>query len=369
MNGTDVGNIDDKASFLKLSQLNAVRLLVVLSIGIGCASTMPLGETHREWGYHWGYDLSWFSIQVLFALSGVMAMRSLMAGRTGWAYLKKRALRTYPLVILYTAAIVSVLYPWLCASEARTWDALPKLTKYFFETSTLIRPGQPLPGLLDDALYMCLLQGTMWTLRWGAIFHIGLAIAWKFGWLQRGYVLLSLTGLGILAYLSLVTYNVKTDMNTLSSILPGLKLGYAFASGMCLYAYHDKLPQTWQGKTAIAACLALLATLFSTFIPADESHWLPGADLFGTLFWIYIAFLALQTRLPVLQNWPNLVLGTYLAVWPITQVFLYIEPNISIPALVLSSCICAIGMAVFMRGTWRALSQQSLSRKVAINSA
>ena len=87
-----------KRQVLPLHNLNAIRILIVLMIGFGYASTMPIGPGSAEWGRHLSYDPSWFGLQILFFLSGLMAWRSLSEGRTGWTYLRS-------LVIIYMAFI------------------------------------------------------------------------------------------------------------------------------------------------------------------------------------------------------------------------------------------------------------------------
>lgn len=49
----------DAANIWQITQLNAVRLIIVLAISLGYASTMSMGQGNHEWGHHWGYDPSW----------------------------------------------------------------------------------------------------------------------------------------------------------------------------------------------------------------------------------------------------------------------------------------------------------------------
>ncbi|WP_409432504.1 hypothetical protein ACJ3XI_09880 [Litorimonas sp. RW-G-Af-16] len=341
--------------FLHLTQLNAVRLLAVLAIGIGYASTMSVGLGQQEWGHHWGYDPSWYGIQVLFVISGWLAMRSLNLGKTPKQYLISRACRTYPLLILVTTIVVLILYPLFAAPEARTWASVPKLARYFLETATLIRPSQPLPGLMEGAKYDCLVQGAIWTLRWGAVFHIAVALIWRFGILQRQHALLAGTIAAMIAYAVAIQYTVTSGTDILRPLVPGLKLGYAFGAGMTAYHLKNRLPQSGKLQLIILIALACSATAFAILTPQGSRHWTPSADILGSMFWGYLALLALQKRVAIFRNWPNLVLPTFLTLWPTAQVLLLLSPNIPTFALIVGSLAFSLSFAfgiAYLR-TWR----------------
>ncbi|MEL6686216.1 MAG: hypothetical protein AAFP97_01190 [Pseudomonadota bacterium] len=156
--------------------MNAVRLIVVTFIMVGYTSTMAIGPGSREWLNLFGYDPSLYGLQVLFFLSGWLAWRSLSEGRSVQAFIRTRAAGTMPTVIVYTAIVTVVLYPILCDHDAPVIKNLTDLGAYFLKTVTLVQPGNPMPGALDGAAYPCLLQGTIWTLRWGVIAYILLLI-------------------------------------------------------------------------------------------------------------------------------------------------------------------------------------------------
>ena len=117
-----------------LARLNSVRVITVIFIAIGYASTMPLGPTYPEALAHLGYDPSWIGIQVLFFLSGFMAMRSLERGSTAYAYLRSRFLRNIPLLAVFTLIAILVIYPALGVKGESFSTLTSKLGLYFFAT-------------------------------------------------------------------------------------------------------------------------------------------------------------------------------------------------------------------------------------------
>jgi peptidoglycan/LPS O-acetylase OafA/YrhL len=352
-------------SGLHISQLNSVRLIAILLIGMGYASTMPLGPGNPEMGHHLGYDPSWYGMQVIFFLSGLMAMRSVSAGRNGWQYLISRAKRTLPLLALYTAAVVIILFPLLCAAGARTLSSVPILAKYFIETVFLTHPGQPLPGLMDDAKYGCLAQGAIWTLRWGAAFHIGTAIGGSLGLFKNRTALLVLALLSTLIYAAAHYFAVIHQITSLEALMPGMRLGYIFLLGMAAFAWRDHIPAGLKFRFLGLALLGGGAWLSYNF-----SRWTPADEILMTLFWAYLALLGLQMNLSAMKNWPNLVLPTFLGVWPAAQLYVMAFPNMTSSGVVFASLTSALALAYLVRlGVVTLRERLQSGRKVAVKPA
>lgn len=318
-------------------RLNAVRVLIVIMVAIGYASTMPLGPGHAEMFSHLGYEPSWIGVQLLFFISGMLALRSLNAGRTGWAYLRKRIWGTAPILIASTLAAVIVVYP-LCAPDM-VWDiaTLKALTEYSVLTISGIDPGRPLPGLMDGAPYACLIQGSLWTLRWGLVFHLGLAVLSGVPWLMRVIQnprwLLTLTSIATLIYISLTYYAVRHDWTDMVTIITPLRLAYAFMMGMSVWAYRDRLPNAARHKALIGLTLLNIALVSATFGP-----WSPVIEVSLCMAWgygIWIVLNARSHRLSGLSHWPNLAALIYVLNWPVAQLIVMAAPDISPARLVL----------------------------------
>ena len=310
-----------------LIRLNAVRLITVVFIAIGYASTMPLGPGHSEILAQLGYDPSWIGIQILFFFSGFLAMRSLSQGRSAFEYLRSRIIRNIPLLAIFTLIAVLVIYPALGVKTESTGALISKLGRYFFETVSCIGPGRVLPGLLDEARYMCLIQGAIWTLRWGAIAHIGAAIGGQMGLFKNRGLVATFAVAAVMGYFAASFIHGKTGHPTLGTVLVGLRLAWPFLVGMACFSYREDLPTSVFGRTAILLGMGTMAVIWYHFLP-----WTPAIELLLTGFWIYAALLlALSetSKLSVLNNWPNLVLGLYLANWPTSQLILLASPDMS----------------------------------------
>ena len=304
---------------------------------------MPLGPDHAEIGGHLGYDPSWIGIQLLFFFSGVLALRSLRRHGSSFEYLRSRFLRNGPLLILFTLITVMVIYPLLGVPGDNFGSTVKKLGAYFFETVSCINPGQPLPGLLDNARYMCLIQGAIWTFRWGVIAHIGTAIGHKFGLFNNNRMLLLFVAGSTLVYFVLAYLASWGGQDIPGTLMTGTHLAFPFLWGMAAYAYRDNFPKRAVTKSILLATLGSSALLWYTFL-----RWSPAIELLLTAFWIYAAWLVLRGRSSEpskTSRTPDLTLSFYLLIWPIAQLLLLVWPNLGSWGLIAISLPLALALS------------------------
>ncbi|MDB2437794.1 hypothetical protein N9W89_03690 [Hellea sp.] len=322
-----------------------MRTIIVLFIAIGYASTMSPLDGNYEVLRHLGYDPSWFGLQILFCLSGYLAVRSLTRHGSSLRYLASRSFRNGPLLVAYTLAAITIIYPIFCTSDASFAQEVVKLSSYFFKTILCIDPGSRIPGLLDNAKYMCLIQGAIWTFRWGALAHIAMALGWRFGIFKSKHVLLGLAIFATLFYGVAGHFAAKHNYESLFPAFAALRLSYAFLAGAALYGWQDKLPQKGLAKASLLVGMLCLASFQYTNVP-----WTPGIEIAGTFFWTYLAIVIIQTPMRVtawMNNWPNIVLGLYLGNWPVSQTLILLYPDLHGWALIGTSVLTTTLIAIF----------------------
>lgn len=310
---------------LPLHGLASLRILVILCIGLGYASTMSIGPENYEWGNHWGYDPSWYGLQILFLLSGFLAARSMTQGRTVQDFFKSRLMSLWPALLAATLVTVLLIYPIMCAPDAAVRMDARDLTSYFFKTVFLIDPGSRMPGLLDDAKYMCLMQGAIWTLRWGLILHVAFLIGWKTKILSQPFLATALALLAVCLYMMAVHQAVgATPLGAVvEPFLPGLRLGYAYVCGVALFAWQHRLPKKASTLLMTAAALGGAATIQYLFLP-----WTPLIEIFGTAFWATLCIGFLIHAPEVLRRCPRLAPVLYVSIWPSAQIIVAFTPNV-----------------------------------------
>ncbi|MEM7728856.1 MAG: acyltransferase family protein [Pseudomonadota bacterium] len=326
-----------------LGHLNAVRIGVVTLIGLGYASTMAVGPGSREWLNVFGYDPSLFGIQVLFFLSGWLAWRSLSRGRTVRQFVASRARRTLPWVVFVTLIVTTLLYPLLCDHDAPHAHGVGELAVYFLNNITLIRPGQPLPGALDGALYPCNLQGTIWTLRWGALAYAGLLALHALRLSGRGVFWVILIAL-IAGHVGLNAWVDARGSSALEPLIPGMRVAVPFVLGVLARQHRLRLPRDRAGWAVMAAVALGAATLHYRFLP-----WSYSIELLAMTGWCALAMAALHSRLNALRHWPDIVVPLYLGAWPTAQTWLFLQPDITVPRLVVATLATIFALALAFR--------------------
>jgi len=341
-----------------LARLNAVRLIVVVFIALGYASTMAVGPSSQEWLNSFGYDPSLFGLQVLFFISGWLAWRSLSRGRSAREFIRSRARHVLPWLALYTAIVAAILYPLLRDNSAETTLGAFGLIGYFLTTTTLIQPGQAMPGALDGALYPGLLQGAIWSLRWGGIAYAALLIAALVGLRRRMWYAAALV-IVLGAHVGVNMWTDQTGSAQLTKIIPGLRLAVPFLLGICAYGWRERLPRTSAGWF-ILSILALAATVIHYY----GFGWSYAIEIMAMTGWCALAMSLLHSRTPILRNWPRLALTLFLGAWPMAQLLLALFPAISVAALVGATLICAFGLAVALVSLGRIIRTRHVHRRI-----
>jgi hypothetical protein len=332
-----------------LTRLNAVRLFAVLLITFGYASTMPRGPEYAELLNLYGYDPSWFGIQTLFFMSGLMAMRSLEQGRTGLAYLKSRFWRNIPILAVLTVITLLILFPLFGTPNDQGFDFWMRITKYIALTVFCIDPGVQIQGLMDDAKYMCLVQGSIWTLRYGVILHILVSIVGKL----KGRYLRNLVYVGATTstglYLVLNYWAAINNIEALALPLTALRLSYAFLIGMAVWNLRHKFTDWGQKVWIFPIVFFTVASINFLFT------WSSLIDVALTLTWVsvFTIFLSRQAGLfDRLNNWTDITLPLLLINWPVAQTLLLLKAEWPLGIFILVSTTVSVLLSFTARQLW-----------------
>ncbi len=326
---------------LPLHGLSTLRILIILAIGVGYASTMNIGSHAPEIGRIWGYDPSWYGIQMLFILSGFLAARSMSHGRAVKTFFASRVKSLWPTLIAATLVCALIIYPIMCAPNAPIRMGAGELSIYVFKTILLIDPSNVMPGLLDDSKYMCLLQGTIWTLRYGLILHILFLIGWKLRILQNPQALFILCIASIATYVGLVDRGVSdTEFGSkIEPFLPMLRLGYAYLVGVTLLVWQHALRLNKRRIFISGSAIAITASAFYTLMP-----WSSVLEILGVAFWLTVCLGFLHNAPRALQKCPRLAPALYVSVWPSAQIVTALAPlNSQISLTYMSVTFASVG--------------------------
>ncbi len=313
---------------VQLTWLGPVRMLVMTAIAFGYASTMPLGPNQAEALRTFGYDPSWYGISILFMISGFLALGSLDRHGSPVKFLRSRLGRNLPILVIFALMVILLAYPLFgipLDTTAADSSRLELHLQYFFKVISCVDPNQLTPGLLDNALYMCVIQGGLWTFRWGVIAFILTAILWALGGLKNAKTLLILTIMSVICYAGLMLYGGKLSASSpifdLTAV--GLRLGWAYLMGMCAYAYREKLPRNM---------LVPSVFIFAAALQYYAMPWTPLIEItaeIGIGYFVYLGMTSQRKSPNWLKSLPDLSLGIYVFNWPAAQISLLLLPALS----------------------------------------
>ena len=320
----------------------AVQLLVVALVAIGHTSTMPIGPGNPEILHHFGYDPSWLGVNVLFILAGFMAMRSLSRSSNGLSVVLSRVKRIFPYLAAYALLIVLVVYPLLGQPAASLTDLFKHLGLYAIDVLSCFDPGRVLPGLLDEANYQCVIQGAIWTFRWGVAAYVGITIASKLRLLDERWKVLGLAVTAVCVYVTLFSAQVWGLFTLPESLQPAARLGAMFAIGMSIFSYRAEI-----FKAHFLAPGLLVAALIQYYL----LPWTPLIEIFASVFWALAAFALMGTPIAAGLSFDKnlgLAIALYIFHWPIAQLILLSFPQISPLGLIAVSLPIAITFSVVL---------------------
>ncbi len=346
-----------------LAWLGPVRMLVITLIAFGYASTMPRGASEAEYLNILGYDPSWIGISVLFMMSGFMALRSLQKHGSIVKFLTSRMGRNLPTLILSALLIICVVFPVFGAPLGTEATRGSQHFQYFLKVVTCVDPDVLTPGLLDNALYKNVIQGGLWTFRWGMIAFFATALLWGLGGMKNKWILLGLSVAILLAYMGIMFYisnvnaleNPALENPSVSPLIKftatGLRLGWAYMAGMSAYAFRKILRPSLL-TVALIAVGFLIVSIVSFLLSWASFVEIIIDSAFG--YMVYGAVCSTKKLPHILKALPDLSLGLYVFNWPMAQLTLLMLPTLSPLGLFAISFPLTVLIAYI---SWAALSR------------
>ena len=327
--------------------ISAVRMLTMLALAFGYVSTMARGPGTAEYGRVFGYDPSWHGTNVLFIFAGYFVLKTLNRHGSVVKMLKARARRNLVPVTIFAIIVVSIIFPLLGKPAATFGETFYRLADYAFGLITCTDPGALLPGLLDDAKYMCSMQGAIWTLRWGAFAYLVTAIAWPTGVLKKKTWTFTLAATGIIAYILALQNYVFSWVSMPDEILVPLRLGAMFCMGLGAYSFVE-LKGIQSRKTIILGALICLAiAIFNDLI----LPWTPIIEVLSA-FGFALSAVALSKIIDKSRfgNIPlrDVSIWIFLIHWPAAQLLLVALPNLTSWTLIALTLPLTLILSVIM---------------------
>lgn len=347
----DIGGNGMRNAQTPLPLLPVLRMLIVGLIGLGYVSTLPFGPQSTEVLHFLGYDPSWYGVSMLFFLSGFLAHRSLDRHNSIAKFIGSRALRILPILLIFCLLVIGVLYPLFGApqTELSGVEVLMQRGRYVLSVVSCIDGNAPTPGLLNGSKYPNLIQGSLWTFRWGLVAYILTCLLWWSGLFKHKLAIFVLAMLVMLSYglFASLQFYIADPSPAKKFVATGFRLGWIYLLGMSVYGYRRSLPPLLLGRKLLfwAVFFICLAAVLYHLYP-----WTTAIEIAVTLAFACLCSLTIladhQGAKGQKKKWlsriPDLSLGLYVFIWPVTQIVLLHVPSLSLGLLFSASLLISI---------------------------
>jgi len=288
-------------------------------------------------GYRYAGDLGLF---IFFSVSGFLVSASFERRPAITAFLKARALRLFPALLVFTTIIVFVVGAVLTDISIGDYFSSAQTWRFLGVNGTLLGFSPSLPGVMSGDRYPSLV-GTLWTLWIESRFYLLVALFGSFGVLRSPAIASAL-----LAVFAAIAFLLPAHMPLIGATPEGRYLAAFFGAGVAVYVFREWIPLRVDIFCIIALCIFLSRSLRSY-----EAMFGVGV-VYGTFL---IAFLPkLNSRLD------DVSYGIYLYGWPVQKIIHLTLPSLGPYQLFIISMPIAIGLATL---SWRVIEKPSLLLK------
>ena len=334
--GRERGNNFDQ---IRLVAALAVLLSHSFEITRGAGSFEPL--TFLTGGQ---MGLGYAAILVFFCLSGFLLVHSAQRDAHPGRFLKNRALRLFPALVVVVAATSLFLGPILSTMGAGTYFASPAVWEYLLPLGPL-GAYSGLPGVFENLPAAGKVNQPLWTLKYEIACYLALIGLAMLGLLRRWVCV------GVLAALycgAAATAEAEIGIGHYAFQLSAL--GRAFFAGAAFALFANHIPLNGR-LAALSAGLLVCAALIGELNAA--------APIFGgyLVLWLGLSRPVAQTAL---RSIGDLSYGIYIWGWPVQQLVETIAPSGAWAFNLALSAPMTIGLAWL---SWRYVESPALRMK------
>jgi len=320
-----------------------LRLLAALLVILGHSYGLVGGTVPPTDPLHWVLPSTYthlVGVMMFFAVSGMLITLSWQRRPSLGRFLRARALRLWPALLVCVFLWAFVLGPLLSSLAPVEYftmgDKLSSAYSYAFGNASLVKMQWFLPGVFEHTPVKRYVNGALWTIPIEALMYlcvagVGVLRLFRMPWLA------SLAIAGVFAWLILWPMQTGTHHWTGIEWL-GLNLAGFFGAGSIACLLRRYVPVS----TGLMLGFFLLAIAGRTSIHATPLMWL--AVGYFVLWFCYVP------KFPHLPNDVDLSYGTYLWAFPLQQVLIAL--GVTNPYVLFATVVPLVLGIAFFSWTW-----------------
>jgi peptidoglycan/LPS O-acetylase OafA/YrhL len=298
-----------------------------------------------------GFSLGEMGLDMLFVTSGFLVTASLISRQDLIAYLWARILRVYPGMWVMLVLTVFILAPALTTLPLADYFASPKTWDYFRKCATLIGGVRySLPGVFETVPLRGEFNGSLWTMPVEVRMYLYLAAIWV------ALAVVPALRLGVMRFILPLSAGALLVIMLGGRLTGGAVNGanirvFMFLYGSSLYLWRDRIPMSPALLVGLLAGLALASFDKTVFFVVYAASLAPLV--------LHLAYVP-GGRIRSFNDWGDYSYGVYIYAFPIQQTLAHLFPAMSLGAMMASSALVSIAVAVV---SWKLIEERALAMK------
>lgn len=286
---------------------DTIRLLAAMSVIVSHSFLVTSGSNAIEPLYRLTAgqtSIGGLAVGVFFTISGMFIAASFDRSASALEFVRKRALRIMPALVVVIALSALVLGPSKTTLPLGEYFGA-RSTWAYFATAAFLPNSQMLPGVFAEHT-LPFVNGSIWTLKFEVMCYAFTAFVMMTGRFKSVLVLAA----WVMSFIiSLVFTAPEQATGAMYYVIMSAKLFRFFGAGAVLYLYRHKVP-VHTGLAATGLALTVLATVTPWFLET--------AALFGSYAVIVFGYRA-PAWFRQLTERGDISYGVYVYGWPIQQ--------------------------------------------------
>ncbi len=298
-----------------------------------------------------GFSLGEMGLDMLFVTSGFLVTASLVSRQDLIGYLWARALRVYPGMWVMLVLTVFVLAPAVTTLPLADYFTSPKTWEYFRKCATLISGVRySLPGVFESVPLKNEFNGSLWTMPVEVRMYLYLAAIWLALAVTPALRLKVMRFILPLSAAALLTILLRGRLTSGSVNGANIRV-FMFLYGSSLYLWRDRMPMSPALLVGLLAGLVLASFDRTVFFIAYAVSLAPLV--------LHLAYVP-GGRIRSFNDWGDYSYGVYIYAFPIQQTLAYLFPDMSLGAMMASSALVSIAIAI---PSWKLIEERALAKK------
>ena len=343
----------------KENNLNLVRFFAAFAVIVSHAFVLVTGKLDSEpWRIDMGMSLGDIAVDVFFAVSGFLVSGSLLARRDALGFLRARALRILPALVVMVFACIfliglpfSQLGPVAFLRSTCTW-------RFALSNLTLVRGVQMgLPGVFLDLPWKNVVNGSLWTLVYEVRLYLSLVVFWlvamPFGArLDRVFRILCVAA--AVATLGWYVHVLTSPIVDPAGIVdPVPRLALQFYMGVCWRFLAPKVVLDWRFACAWLVACGILHSI-------DRGPLFHATFALGLPYIVWCAGFFPSQLLRRFNRCGDSSYGIYIYGFPIQQLLVATIPGCGAATLIAVGGAASVGLGFL---SWHLVEKRALAWK------